>query len=544
MSSSSSSSSSSASSNATTATLGNKSRRRGEDSDGGDSKEEQVIGGKTVSYYMKPEKKRKLEEALLAERVEETSHKTAIIQFQSEDGTLTGDQLQVPFGTTQANLAALVNQLLGNDEALPYSFFLNELEIDKNLATSVTTQNASTELVLPVVYQPQSVFRVRAVTRCTSTIPGHEEAVLSVHFSPDGQHLASGSGDCTVRLWDIHTELPLSTLKGHKSWVLAVAWSPLCQYVASGGMDCEVRVWDATTGKSKGLLRGHKKWITALAWEPLVARDVGSPVVRMASASKDNTVRVWDVVGRKGLLSLSGHTAAVKALKWGGCGLLYSASQDRSIKVWNARTGILVRTLDGHAHWVNCLSLNTDFALRVGPYNRKGGAPEEGKERHAVCQQKYDEVVGRTETKSELLVSCSDDFTLYLWDPSCSKKPIVRMVGHQQPVNFVQFSPDGRFIASASFDNSVRLWNGLTGKFVCTLRGHVQDVYQLCWSSDSRMLCSSSKDSTMKVWDLRTKKLKSELPGHADEVYAVDWSPDGYRLVSGGKDCVLKIWRA
>lgn len=158
-----------------------------------------------------------------------------------------------------------------------------------------------------------------------------------------------------------------------------------------------------------------------------------------------------------------------------------------------------------------------------------------------TAQAKYDAAL--TASKQELLVSGSDDFTLYLWDPVNSKKPIQRMTGHQQPVNYVCFSPDGRLIASASFDKSVKLWNGATGKFVASFRAHVQAVYQVAWSADSRLLVSSSKDSTMKVWDVQKKALKMDLPGHADEVFAVDWSPDGERVASGGKDQVVKIWR-
>lgn len=159
----------------------------------------------------------------------------------------------------------------------------------------------------------------------------------------------------------------------------------------------------------------------------------------------------------------------------------------------------------------------------------------------ALCTEKYEKAL--SPAKRELLVSGSDDFTLILWNPANEKKPILRMTGHQQPVNHVCFSPDGRFIASASFDKSVKLWNGVTGKFITSFRAHVQAVYQVCWSADSRLLVSSSKDSTMKVWDVHSKKLKMDLPGHADEVFACDWSPDGERVASGGKDQVVKIWR-
>lgn len=64
----------------------------------------------------------------------------------------------------------------------------------------------------------------------------------------------------------------------------------------------------------------------------------------------------------------------------------------------------------------------------------------------------------------ERLVSGSDDFTLFLWKPAEDKKPLARMTGHQALINKVCFSPDTRLIASASFDKSVKLWDGKTGK--------------------------------------------------------------------------------
>jgi ribosome assembly protein 4 len=92
---------------------------------------------------------------------------------------------------------------------------------------------------------------------------------------------------------------------------------------------------------------------------------------------------------------------------------------------------------------------------------------------------------------------------MYLWEPASNKQPIARLTGHQQLINHVQFSPDTRLIASASFDKSIKLWDGRTGKFLSTLRGHVSRVYQIAWSADSRLLVSGSADSTLKVCNLK-----------------------------------------
>jgi ribosome assembly protein 4 len=487
---------------------------------------------------------------------------STIVKFFNQDKETTGNPIDVPLDITIKQLETLINSLLGNENPVPYAFYIKDIEVIHSLKETLEQlretegKDFSLEETLAITYQPLSVFRVRPVTRCAETMPGHTDAVIHVSYSPDGKRLASGGGDLMVRFWNIITSMPEHICSGHRHHVLCTAWSPNGKYFVSGDKSGELRIWDPSTGQQKGIpLTGHKKWITSIAFEPF---HMDPNCTRFATSSKDQTIRIWNLSNNTCETTVSGHTDSVECVKWGGSGLLYSCSRDRTIKVWaidghGRSQQKLVRTLSGHAHRINSLALNCDYVCRTGFYelsnNKSSSAVASSssvatmtlEEQQEIARQRYRTLVG---SEGERLVSGSDDFTLFMWKPEEDKAPLTRMTGHQQLVNQIAFSPDGRYVASASFDKKIKIWCGKTGRFLASLNGHVGAVYQVSWSADSLYIASASKDSTVKVWYTKDpKKAIYTLSGHEDEVYTLDWSPDGTQLASGSKDRTIKIWR-
>ncbi|CAG2116015.1 unnamed protein product, partial [Medioppia subpectinata] len=297
------------------------------------------------------------------------SIQTVVVQLKSESGESFGTPFDIPLDINGDKLQLICNALLDNERHIPYLFFANDIQITDSLRQTIDTNRKlfDTERCLDIVCAPQAVFHVRAVSRCSSSITGHSDAVVSVQFSPDGSQLASGSGDTTVRFWDVDTETPKFTATSHKHWVLSIAWSPNGQRLASADKNGTIYIWDPKTGNQLGnALLAHKQWVNSMAWEPFHSN---TECRRLASASKDCSVRIWDTVLQKVDFTINGHLQSVTCVKWGGTGLIYTASQDRTVKVWRSDTGVLCRTLEGHAHWVNTLALSTDYAIRTAVFD-------------------------------------------------------------------------------------------------------------------------------------------------------------------------------
>jgi WD40 repeat protein len=141
------------------------------------------------------------------------------------------------------------------------------------------------------------------------------------------------------------------------------------------------------------------------------------------------------------------------------------------------------------------------------------------------------------------LASASDDRTVRLWDTRTHKQLGTPLRG-KDPFLDVAFTPDGRMLASTSDDHTIRLWDTHTHKQLGTpLRGHEDPVNSVAFTRDGRTLASTSDDRTVRLWDTHThKQLGAPLRGHSGLVVDAAFSPDGRTLASASSDQTIRLW--
>jgi WD40 repeat protein len=144
---------------------------------------------------------------------------------------------------------------------------------------------------------------------------------------------------------------------------------------------------------------------------------------------------------------------------------------------------------------------------------------------------------------SKRAVSASWDNTLKVWDLA-SGTCTATFKGHKEPVNSVAVTPDGKRAVSASWDNTLKVWDLASGKCTSTLKGHKGEIYSATVTPDGKWVVSGSEDKTLKVWNLASGKCLATMEGHTGWIgnWALAVTPDSKQLVSGYKDATLKVW--
>jgi WD40 repeat protein len=139
------------------------------------------------------------------------------------------------------------------------------------------------------------------------------------------------------------------------------------------------------------------------------------------------------------------------------------------------------------------------------------------------------------------LASGSDDNRVRVWDPATGAL-LHTLEGHRGEVRALAADPEGRWLASGSDDNAVRVWDPATGALLHTLAEHGDSVQALAADPEGRWLASGSADNTVRVWDPATGALLHTLEGHGGSVFALAADPEGRWLASGSRDNSVRVW--
>ncbi len=294
-----------------------------------------------------------------------------------------------------------------------------------------------------------------------NTLTGHSGAINSLAISPDGKTLVSGSGDSTIKIWNLGTGTLQNTLTGHTDAVYSVAISPDGKRLVSGSGDNTIKIWNLDTGTLQNTLTGHTDAVFSVAISP--------DGKRLVSGSRDTTIKIWNLDTGTLQKTLTGHTNSVISVAISPVSeaspkeigkTLVSGSDDNTIKIWNLNTGTLQKTLTGHTDWVWYVAISPD---------------------------------------GKRLVSGSKDKTIKIWNLDTGTRQKT-LIGHTDSVASLAISPDGKTLVSGSFDKIIQIWNLDTVTLQNSLTGHINYVNSLAISPDGKTLVSGSWDTYIKVW--------------------------------------------
>jgi WD40 repeat protein len=365
-----------------------------------------------------------------------------------------------------------------------------------------------------------------------------DSTIHGIAYSPDGLHLATGSSDQTARLWALSDAAESPTEQGqwlHSQAVVQVVFSPDGRYLATAtGSPLPLRndhiaqVFDLATGQAIAQL-SHQGSITDL--------EFGPNGTTLATASFDRIARVWDI-DQSELISHIRHDEAVMQVALGADGRsLTTASLDNTAQLWELTGNPILTALEQSGATLAIAFSPDGQTIATSTTDRLSLWAMDG----ALIQQWDTEAPIHTIQISSQgqIATVNSASALQIWSPNRDRTVELRL---SATVNAIAFSPDGEAIATASADNTARIWEVRSGLELAQLN-HDSFVESVSFSPDGTLVATASLDNTARVWDWqRTSPLEVARLEHDSFVESAIFNPDGTRLATASLDNTARIW--
>lgn len=384
-------------------------------------------------------------------------------------------------------------------------------------------------------------------------ITGDGESLLCMAMSPDAHFLVTFSRSFYMKIYELLSGKLLRTTKAHDAPVIVARTEPTSTLVATGGAEGFVKVWDLEGGYVTHFFRGHSGVLSALEFHGVSKTERW----RLASGSDDTKIMIWDLVKSKCLAVLEAHSSVIRGLSFSADGwTLVSGSRDQMVHVWDMKSFQLrnsfpvFETLEtiGLVS-VNRLTTNPEELLYTGGElgRVRWWNIESGKEESKLCTPHEESaIVDILYTESSMLV-VHDDQTLILYRLEHGLPVIKRIAGHHDEVIDCLYVEDDKKLVIATNSNELRVLD-LTKNTYFPLAGHTDIVIAIDRDRSGKWIASASKDNTAKLWrfvgdcwvDFAT------FIGHTESIGAVSLSKTESEypkfLVTGSKDRTVKLW--